>query len=1123
MPEKHEYEAIKDRITQKKRELARLEALPDTEEIDPPARLAPPQTELEEVLTSKPVAAGTDFFGGVAKAPLTLLQHAPPWLGGDLAKEGLTYLDENRAYMDQQSGLSPAVGDITEGAGYAVSPLVPGPKFSPGNIISKEGAENLVKGAGAAGVFSAAEELGKPERWLNDLLTEEDNANETQNLWKIPFAALGGGLIGPLAGKILRKFRDPGGIDEIDEFNPAEVTPFPASKLPDDPLALPPPDTYVGPVAAQDDLIRLGQDPQYSYYLPEYREQEAIWAKVGKITDIPEIKSGVSPNGPTDVVLQTQAVERAVTARGGTHLESVTNWINQRLQANDILKSGELPQKVDNAISRMADEELESVARRFPYLKKFTELLRNERGSVPISQTGNVGIISKYLLNMRRVAEKYPEFQPFYTHLVENWQGGMNAAKHDLLTALKPYIGLSKTDQAAVDVFLRQRRRDKLPDLPPNFSPAQIQAVEAVDTMTAVALEKVNAARSTKGLPPVSADQFYVPFSRKGNYIIEIPAAEGRPRLVTQRGTRDEAEQAIEQYIKQYNLPGKSTDYLFVHEGKSGSPLDIGTIKQLENWGLMSPEEAKQALSYKGIDFGFSGHFEKAHYVLGEETDLLKSFTSYIEGLASYTAKFEFAPEANRLLGDIQNSAVREIGTQLLEYAQNTPREFARLRGFMSVWALGANLGSAFQNLTQMGLVGMPRAMSQFGTQTATKSMGRAFKALVSPTAEEADVLARAERLGILSPVNTAEMWGQQHGFGSGLRGFPQLNPSTAELGYPTIQRYADDGNCVAGMAAMFVKHLARGWRGTANEFETLKPALMLAFTKIEEMNRKLAFLTGYHGARAYGASVDDAFNIARGYNRDVNFDYSHFSRPGAWRGWGATPGLFMTYQTEYLSTLSKLFGDTVKTGGKKLPPLAAMVGAAFAMGGLRSNIPNLDDFDVLLEGAVSENVPDSVYYGPLSDTAGLDFSSKFMLGLPGLSAVLSDPQSLTAGRLDVSDFPFTRTPLNAFRAKTLAEQGKEWEAVKKLMPSSVYHLATGMEWLNGQTVSNSTGTPVSRPILGEPQNYNPTTKDAVARMATFSPLEKTKMHHATQVAYAKKSAHTEPGSRFTPANIRDY
>ncbi|NKB82013.1 MAG: hypothetical protein GKS05_09020 [Nitrospirales bacterium] len=71
-------------------------------------------------------------------------------------------------------------------------------------------------------------------------------------------------------------------------------------------------------------------------------------------------------------------------------------------------------------------------------------------------------------------------------------------------------------------------------------------------------------------------------------------------------------------------------------------------------------------------------------------------------------------------------------------------------------------------------------------------------------------------------------------------------------------------------------------------------------------------------------------------------------------------------------------------------------------------------------------------------------------------------------------------------------------------MPTALYHAVTGAEWMSGQEVSNSTGTPILRPLDGPPQNFQPTTKDVMARMLTFSPLEKTQMHHQHYVNRAK-------------------
>jgi len=763
-----------------------------------------------------------------------------------------------------------------------------------------------------------------------------------------------------------------------------------------------------------------------------------------------------------------------------------------------------------------AKEVTEEVSHDSDMLGKLRNILNDERGSVNIG--GGVGPIER-VLTQRRFAEKHPDFAPVYQKALDRFEWA-SAQKHDLHQLGRPYFLLEPKDRAIVDKFLRERRRMR----PGVTLPAALQpAVDAVDRMMGSAWQLTNDVRATKGLPPIPQDPNYVPFARSGDYLTIGQLPNGQ-KWVSASATLREAERIME---RQKALNPQGTWNVKQTSAKKGDlpALDFGTLAQLEKAGFIGRDEFDQIVTQFDLPPGFSAHFRNAQKIMGESVDLLDPIERYLDGVTNYAARFLHDDPMKELITKIKDPAVRQYAEHYRDYINTKPQEFSRLRGGVAVWDLSMNAGSMFQNATQVPLLGIPTLQERLGS---LKAAGSVFKDSVKTLHNINDpanqkylnVLQMAEREGHIRPVNAEELFGA--------RGTGQQE---LQFGSPYVQRQIEKGWLPAPVGHAIRKPLDLAAEGIENltskigdvsldlgqktsyalhrltgssapiakdKAQAAHPILMQGFAALEEMNRKTAVLMGYKAGEKLGMGPQEAYEFAKKFSRDVNFDYSPASRANAFRGPGAPLGLFMTFQTEYMSSISRMLREQVKDR-KLLGPATTALAGFLTLAGMKG-LPSMEELDTFgLHGSLSNSLPDWAWHGPVGAATGFDVGAKFKLGV-------RSPLDLGDGSIDLTQLPITQPFANIAQGTGwFLSQPKDlpnaqhW--IERMLPPAARHLATAARWaelgpageIERGAVGSLRGHTPGPTVDGKHEFYHPSTGDIIGKALTFTPLELSK------------------------------
>jgi hypothetical protein len=781
--------------------------------------------------------------------------------------------------------------------------------------------------------------------------------------------------------------------------------------------------------------------------------------------------------------------------------------------------------------------------------------LNNERGSVKLGK--GITMVQRGL-SQRRMAERHPEFRPIYD--TATYRGEFaSTVKHDLRTTAENYFKLGKADRAAVDKYLRARPgqqttvglvdRETGKPLAPLTSEQQT-AVRAIDQTMASAMDLINDVRQVHGLPPMQTDPYYVPFARSGDYLTILDGPNNL-RWVSASQTLREAE-ALEKQL-QAKFPGSKT-VVKASAGKKGDEpaLDFGTLSLLEKAGLLTPQEYEQAINQFNLPPGFSEHFRHAMKIMGESTDLSSPIERYIDALGNYTSKFLYDDVMKNQIAGLKDPQMRQYAERYRDYLNEKPAEWSRLRGGVAVWDLMVNVGSMVQNASQVPTMGIPNLQRAVGgIKPAMKIFKDAWGSVLNPTKQDRLILEMAEREGHVRPINAQELFGTQ-----------VKEPNSLELGSPYVQRLVDRGVLSQGTASAVRKPIdlaAKGLSGAADKFSELnkglgekvsyafhrltgntvqmseeqarkaQPFLMQGFSAIEEMNRKWAILAGYRAGIQQGKTPAEAFEFAKQFSRDVNFDYSPISRPELFRGKKAIIGLFGTYPVEALSTYSKMAREAVKG---KIGPFSTAMAAFWTMAGLKG-IPFMEDVDTYgpSPGMFSENIPEWMYHGPVSAATGLDVASKYKMRIP----VVSDIPNVAHGEFDLGTMPALQPFVQGKRTADWFMQSPRdlpsmQVAAERLLPPSLRSLAAAGRWAGfgpaGKIERGAVGTikghtpgPTEE---GKKDFFYPSGKDIAGKALTFTPLELSKQYQRGRIAAVETDRGKGDTSRLVQAAAND-
>lgn len=802
-------------------------------------------------------------------------------------------------------------------------------------------------------------------------------------------------------------------------------------------------------------------------------------------------------------------------------------------------------------------------------LKGLWDTLNNERGSV---QLGKGVTLVERGLSQRRMAERHPEFRPIYQTAVQRGEFASSVKHDIRSNMEAYFSTPETERKAIDEFLLKRRRFGEKVSIelqaagvPSHFfndvlkreverrmpvPPHMAAQVKSVDDAMRSSFDLMNDVRAAKGLSPMNEDPFYVPMSRSGDYLVimesgnpwQVPGNAGSaalaprqltpntvPRVVSAFPTLREAE-AYEKHLQQ-QYPGANTVTKMASGAKGDQPaLDFGTLALLEKAGLLSPDEYEQAIKQFGLPPEFSGHFRKAMKIMGESKDLANPFERYIDSLGNYTAKFLHDDVMKDQIAALKDPSMRQYAERYRDYLNNKPEEWARARGAVAVWDLMANVGSIVQNASQVPVLGIPNLQRAVGAKKGIKVFKDAWAAVRNPSTQDKLILEMAEREGHIRPINAQELFGTA-----------TTNPNSLELGSPYVQRMVDRGtlkqgavsairkpidltagamskaadvfdaaNQTVGRKVSYALHRLTGNNVQVSEAaaEKASPFLMQGFSAIEELNRKWSILAGYRAGIEQGMNPGRAYEFAKSFSRDVNFDYSPISRPELFRGRKAIVGLFGTYPIEAMSTYSKFAREAVKG---KVGPFATAMGAFWTMAGLKG-IPFVEDLDTYgpKPGIFSENLPDWMYHGPVSAATGLDIASKYKMRIP----IVSDIPNVAHGEFDLGTMPVAQPFVQGKRTidwflDSPKDAPSMQKAVERLLPPSLRSFATAGRWagigpagsIEQGTVGTIKGHTPGPTDEGKKDFFHPTWKDILGKSLTFTPLELSKQYQRGRLA----------------------
>lgn len=770
-----------------------------------------------------------------------------------------------------------------------------------------------------------------------------------------------------------------------------------------------------------------------------------------------------------------------------------------------------------------------------------SNLLNDERGSINLSLGEGVGPIQK-ILTARRVAELHPQdFKPVYDHTQQRYEF-VNAQKYDLNKLAEPFFRLSETDRVKVSDLMRQQRRTGRPAvIPANLQPAE----QSLSTMFKSAADLVNSVREAKGLPDMPLEDFYVPFSRSGDYLVVMEGPKGTvPRWVSATETLREGEalaKTLQAKHPQATITVKSSS------GQKGDKpaLDFGTLGMLQKAGLLGPDEYEKAIKQFGLPMGFSEHFQKALKTFGEATDITDPVSRYIDGVTNYAARALYDDTTKQMVSKIKDPQVRQYAEKYHQYINEKPVEFSRLRGATAVYDLALNVGSMIQNASQVPVMGLPVLQSHVGSVTkAAGLLRKGFGDMLRPdkavtvgatTYKPKDLIELWTRSGDVRPINAQELFGVVKGEQTGV-----------ELGSPTIQRMAERGALSPEMAGRIrrpIDLLAGGVEKGYEKFQNVNQALgqkmsygvsrltgkspqeatqkaaqahgilMQGFAWMEEKNRAMALLSGYRAGLEKGQTPQQAFEFARTFSRDVNFDYSPASRAQYFRGMGAPLGLFMTFQTEAIATYSKLLKAQLKNPGlqKLYGPATTGVLAYMTLGGMKglpgplAGFPSLEDIDMYgpKPGAISERLPDWAWHGPASALTGVDVGSKFKLGARVPFRMGDQGPEFDPSQVAIAQPWYNLGKSATTLSKSPGEASDWWRFAEGMSPPAIRSPIAASRWagfgpagaLDRGAVGTVKGHTPGPDEEGRREFFIPSPKDIAGKALTFTPLELSKQY----------------------------
>lgn len=507
----------------------------------------------------------------------------------------------------------------------------------------------------------------------------------------------------------------------------------------------------------------------------------------------------------------------------------------------------------------------------------------------------------------------------------------------------------------------------------------------------------------------------YMPFTRFGRYAVLIKADDatvwrgrdfkaGQTVYFAAFETKREAdEHAKKMRADTEHLPLLTASQVYIKDEEYNMRgLPPALVDSLQARLQLQPEQAKalrDILASMTSSRAFVQHLQKREGVLGYSEDVQRVYADYFLRFANYQSRLEHGHELDKALDEVAKSSrsitdaggdatKRDLLHEWLyrnrEYVMKPKDELEDVRGALTVAYLAFNVKSALINGFQVPFVTIPYLSSRSSWKDASAVVTRTYK----------DVFASWKTPSTLSD----EEWGaMQRGLSEGF-----LDESFAA----TLANIAEGGNL---LRAIPVSRVGKGW-------EHFKTKGMWMFQRMEEINRRVTFMSSYRLSREKGTSIDQAFQDARTAVEDTQNEYAKWNRPEFMRGpLKSMMFMFMQYQQ---NMVFQMYG-----GDKSWLRLLAMHLAIAGLMGLPF-VGNLNDLVKWLSKMWGTKVdpeqdareflvsigtnPDWVLNGASHNAFGVDLSGSLSMGriIPGLEALAQEGKfsdRVLSGSTDIS------------------------------------------------------------------------------------------------------------------------
>lgn len=643
----------------------------------------------------------------------------------------------------------------------------------------------------------------------------------------------------------------------------------------------------------------------------------------------------------------------------------------------------------------------------------------------------HIGVGSKVLSATRKgmtfpktvFVDKFPHARPVFDTAMKQ-EADIHTRASTLMKDADPYMLLK--DRTKVDKVLRALRRvgDDVPVTPENLKrlgldDAEVKAVYAYRQVMDDSIELFRDSLYRRYKPkPDSEDPEgdwlaykdkvdnyiahkksinYVPFSRFGDFFVDVKDASGERVEFYQFDTKAAMMQKVRELAPQKHLKiTKGQMKNPPHEAYEQLPASL-----LAGFESIDPEIRNQ--NKKLPPQGFMEHMLEAKLMAGETEDLGRSLVDYVVGISRYTSLSDARPKWDQAIASIdpkREPGLYKYAKEYKDYMTTSQEEWQSLRQLFAMYYLAGNPKSAAVNLSQTLTMTYPQLTKFVSTGEAK---GIWFKNL-----------RRARQY-----LNNGEQFRKSH---------PELGKALDEAWAAGVTNEAE------------FRQLTGRARGKDPTRRSYSDVAMILFDSAEKLNRVHAFMSGYDAASKQGLKGEQRIQFAQDFVNDTQFIYSKANRPEWARGRKAAAFTFRSFTGNWIRQLrNHLFSEDWPVAARMLGAMGALGGAA-AMPLMKELIkgfesaghdPEREIRKVLGDGALG----DVFMYG-IPNLAGINISGAIGLGELAPDLERGADSAILRGALGVPYDFFVAKPAKA--AWLLNEMDSPYRAVEALLPEGL-------------------------------------------------------------------------------------